>query len=228
VFRKKKGGAPPSPALEVKVDSYVLETDVHFPTDLKSALGTRAASAWDLIVKYRDQFGLRPAWLAAKAKRSGGRQLKNCERTASQTHHRGRARTREKHASRRAVPRVSGRGGRPLHQKCGRGLLGLCEQPVRGPRHWEGVGILFNRMLDKASGTWWNDRLLKEGNLFPSSEEGVLALRAAHRVDQEKGQTTSGRRARATGFSSGTCQHQLIHDYDVASGRGWTSTRACR
>jgi hypothetical protein len=29
----KKGGAPLA-ALEVKVDTYVLETDVHFPTDL--------------------------------------------------------------------------------------------------------------------------------------------------------------------------------------------------
>ncbi len=29
----KKGGAPVA-ALEVKVDTYVLETDVHFPTDL--------------------------------------------------------------------------------------------------------------------------------------------------------------------------------------------------
>jgi len=30
---RKKGGAPVA-ALEIKVDSYVLETDVHFPTDL--------------------------------------------------------------------------------------------------------------------------------------------------------------------------------------------------
>ena len=32
VFAKKSGA--PAAALELKVDSYVLETDVHFPTDL--------------------------------------------------------------------------------------------------------------------------------------------------------------------------------------------------
>ena len=34
---RKKGGAPRT-ALEVKVDTYVLETDVHFPTGLNRCL----------------------------------------------------------------------------------------------------------------------------------------------------------------------------------------------
>jgi len=43
VFAKKAGA--PGAALAIKVDTYVLETDVHFPTDL-NLLWTRAASAW--------------------------------------------------------------------------------------------------------------------------------------------------------------------------------------
>jgi len=43
VFAKKDGA--PVAALEIKVDSYVLETDVHFPTDL-NLLWDAAASAW--------------------------------------------------------------------------------------------------------------------------------------------------------------------------------------
>lgn len=45
----KKGGAPRA-ALEVKVDTYVLETDVHFPTDL-NLLWDAGRKCVDLIVK---------------------------------------------------------------------------------------------------------------------------------------------------------------------------------
>ena len=49
VFAKKKGGAPLA-ALEVKVDTYVLETDVHFPTDL-NLLWDAGRKCVDLIEK---------------------------------------------------------------------------------------------------------------------------------------------------------------------------------
>jgi hypothetical protein len=58
---QKKGGAPVT-ALEVKVDSYVLEADVHFPTDL-NLLWDAGRKCVDLIEKYRDRFGYAlPGW----------------------------------------------------------------------------------------------------------------------------------------------------------------------
>jgi hypothetical protein len=81
----KKGGAPAA-ALEVKVDTYVLETDVHFPTDL-NLLWDAGRKCVDLIEKYRGQFGYQlPGWRKAKEWR---RQLKRCERIASHIVYRG-------------------------------------------------------------------------------------------------------------------------------------------
>ena len=75
-----KDGAPLA-AVKVKVDTYVLETDVHFPTDL-NLLWDAGRKCVDLIVKYRDRLGYAlPGWRKAKAWR---RQLKRCERSASQ------------------------------------------------------------------------------------------------------------------------------------------------
>jgi hypothetical protein len=54
VFAKKDGA--PLAALEVKVDTYVLETDVHFPTDL-NLLWDAGRKCVDLIERYRRQFG---------------------------------------------------------------------------------------------------------------------------------------------------------------------------
>lgn len=82
---RKKGGAPLA-ALEVKVDTYVLETDVHFPTDL-NLLWDAGRKCVDLIMKYRDQFGYAlPGWRKAKDWR---RKLKTCERATSQVVYRG-------------------------------------------------------------------------------------------------------------------------------------------
>ena len=53
VFAKKAGA--PLAALAVKVDTYVLETDVHFPTDL-NLLWDAARKCVALIEKFRDQF----------------------------------------------------------------------------------------------------------------------------------------------------------------------------
>ena len=64
----------------------MLETDVHFPTDL-NLLWDAGRKCVDLIEKCRDQFGYAlPGWRKAKEWR---RQLKNCERTTSQVVFRG-------------------------------------------------------------------------------------------------------------------------------------------
>jgi hypothetical protein len=76
VFRPKKAGAPAA-ALEIKVDTYVLETDVHFPTDL-NLLWDAGRKCVELIVKYRDRLGYAlPGWRKAKDWR---RRLKSVER----------------------------------------------------------------------------------------------------------------------------------------------------
>src|SRR5664279_5092634 len=53
VFKKTENGEPE--ALALKVDTYVLETDVHFPTDL-NLLWDAGRKCLDLVEKYRDQF----------------------------------------------------------------------------------------------------------------------------------------------------------------------------
>jgi hypothetical protein len=119
----KKGGAPVA-ALAVKVDSYVLETDVHFPTDL-NLLWDAGRKCVDLIVKYRDQFGYAlPGWRKAKAWR---RQLKACERIASQIVYRGgpNQEARMKRAVRDYLA-----VGRELSAKVGESLSRLCDQPM--------------------------------------------------------------------------------------------------
>jgi transposase, IS5 family len=78
VFAKKDGA--PVAALEIKVDTYVLETDVHFPTDL-NLLWDAGRKCVDLIEKYRDQLGYDlPGWRKAKDWR---RRLKGLERLTS-------------------------------------------------------------------------------------------------------------------------------------------------
>ena len=80
----KKGGAPGA-AREVKVDSYVLASDVHFPTGLNLlwAAGRKCA---DLVAGLRASGCDLPGWRKFKQWR---RQLKACERAARQLVYRG-------------------------------------------------------------------------------------------------------------------------------------------
>ena len=56
------GPGPVPEPLAIKVDTYVLETDVHFPTDL-NLLFDAGRKCLDLIEKYRDQYGYElPGW----------------------------------------------------------------------------------------------------------------------------------------------------------------------
>lgn len=201
----KKGGAPRA-ALEVKVDTYVLETDVHFPTDL-NLLWDAGRKCVDLIEKYRDQFGYAlPGWRKAKAWR---RQLKNCERTASQVVYRGGPNKEAR--MKRAVRDYLAVGGE-LAGKVRDSLSSLCDQPVE-LAHWEALEY-FHRMLDKHLDLV--ERRLLQEETIPAHEK-VFSLFEPHTEWIQKGKQRPnvelGQR-----LLIATDQHQLIQDYDVAAG----------
>ena len=201
----KKGGAPAA-ALEVKVDSYVLETDVHFPTDL-NLLWDAGRKCVDLIVKYRDRLGYAlPGWRKAKAWR---RQLKACERITSQIVYRGGP---NKEARVKRAVRDYLAVGRELSAKVDASLLELCEQPVDAA-HWEALEY-FQRMLAKHLDLIQR-RLLQEETI--PAHEKVFSLFEPHTEWIQKGKQRPnvelGHR-----LLIATDQHQLIQDYDVPVG----------
>jgi hypothetical protein len=201
----KKGGAPLA-ALEVKVDTYVLETGVHFPTDL-NLLWDAGRKCVDLIVKYRDQFGYAlPGWRKAKDWR---RQLKACERVASQVVYRGGP---NKEARMKQAVRDYLAVGRDLCVKVRESLSSLCDQPVE-LAHWEALEY-FQRMLAKHLELV--QRRLLQGEIIPAHEK-VFSLFEPHTEWIQKGKQRPnvelGHR-----LLIATDQHQLIQDYDVAAG----------
>ena len=201
----KKGGAPVA-ALEVKVDTYVLESDVHFPTDL-NLLWDAGRKCVDLIVKYRDQFGCHlPGWRKAKEWR---RQLKACERTASQIVYRGGP-NREARVKRAVREYLAVGGG--LSAKVRESLGRLCDQPVE-LAHWEALEY-FQRMLDKHLDLVQR-RLLKQESI--PAHEKVFSLFEPHTEWIQKGKQRPnvelGHR-----LLIATDQNQLIQDYEVAAG----------
>ena len=201
----KKGGAPLA-ALEVKVDTYVLETDVHFPTDL-NLLWDAGRKCVDLIVKYRDQLGYAlPGWRKAKEWR---RQLKRCERITSQIVYRGGP---NKEARVKRAVRDYLAVGRELSAKVHASLLDLCDQPV-DTAHWEALEY-FHRMLDKHLDLVQR-RLLQEETI--PAHEKVFSLFEPHTEWIQKGKQRPnvelGHR-----LLIATDQHQLIQDYDVPVG----------
>lgn len=204
VFAKKDGA--PLAALELKADSYVLETDVHFPTDL-NLLWDAGRKCVDLIEKYRDQFGYElPGWRKAKDWR---RRFKALERLASKTVYGGGANkeTRVKRAAREYL-----HAGRQLSAKVSQGLLRMCDQAVDGA-HWEALGY-FHGMLDKHLDLV-ERRLLKEEKI-PAAEK-VFSLFEPHTEWIQKGKQRPnvelGHR-----LLIATDQHELIQDYDVPVG----------
>ena len=204
VFAKKDGA--PVAALEVKVDTYVLEADVHFPTDL-NLLWDAGRKCVDLIEKYRDQFGYAlPGWRKAKEWR---RQLKRCERLASHIVYRGGP---NKEARVKRAVRDYLAVGRGLSAKVQASLLGLCEQPVEAA-HWEALAY-FQRMLDKHLDLV--DRRLLQEETIPAHEK-VFSLFEPHTEWIQKGKQRPnvelGHR-----LLIATDQHQLIQDYAVPVG----------
>lgn len=199
----KKGGAPLA-ALEIKVDTYVLETDVHFPTDL-NLLWDAARKCVDLIEKFR---GL-PGWRKAKDWR---RRLKRLERLASKTVYGGGA---QKEKRVQAAVREYLGAGRDLCAKVRASLLTLCGQALSlaDLARWEALEY-FARMLDKHLDLV-ERRLLKEETI-PAAEK-VFSLFEPHTEWIQKGKQRPnvelGHR-----LLIATSQHQLIHDYDVPVG----------
>jgi len=201
----KKGGAPLA-ALEVKVDTYVLESDVHFPTDL-NLLWDAGRKCVDLIGKYRDQLGYAlPGWRKAKEWR---RQLKACERAASQVVYRGGP---NKEARVQRAVRDYLAVGRDLSVKVRASLLALCDQPVDAA-HWEGLAY-FHRMLDKHLDLV--QRRLVNEETIPAHEK-VFSLFEPHTEWMAKGKQRPnvelGHRLLVA-----TDQHELVQDYAVPVG----------
>jgi hypothetical protein len=204
VFAKKDGA--PAAALEIKVDTYVLETDVHFPTDL-NLLWDAGRKCVDLIEKYRDQFGYAlPGWRKAKDWR---RRLKGLERLTSKVVYGGGA---QKEKRVKAAVREYLSVGRDLSAKVSVSLLGLCDQAVEAAA-WEALAY-FHRMLDKHLDLV-ERRLLQEEKIAPA--EKVFSLFEPHTEWIQKGKQRPnvelGHR-----LLIATDQHQLIQDYDVPVG----------
>ena len=205
VFAKKNGA--PVAALEIKVDTYVLETDVHFPTDL-NLLWDAGRKCVDLIAKYRAQFGYAlGGWRKAKEWR---RQLKNCERIASRIVYGGgpNKEARVKRAVRKYLT-----VGRALAAKVNASLLELCNQPVDAA-HWEALEY-FHRMLAKHLDLV--ERRLLQEQTIPAYEK-VFSLFEPHTEWIQKGKQRPnvelGHR-----LLIATDQHHLIQDYALPVGQ---------
>jgi hypothetical protein len=204
VFKKKD--ATPAEPLQIKVDTYVLETDVHFPTDL-NLLWDAGRKCVDLIEKYRDKFGYAlPGWRKAKDWR---RRLKALERITSKAAYGGGP---DKEARLRQAVREYLSTGRELAAKVSESLLGLCDQPVEFA-HWEALSY-FHTMLDKHLDLV--ERRLLLGEKIPAAEK-VFSLFEPHTEWIQKGKARPnvelGHRLLVA-----TDQHELIQDYAVLQG----------
>lgn len=202
---KKKDAAPAEP-LQIKVDTYVLETDVHFPTDL-NLLWDAGRKCVELIEKYRDQFGYAlPGWRKAKDWR---RRLKALERSTSKAAHGGGP---GKEARQRQAVREYLRAGRELATKVHASVLGLCDQPVE-LAHWEAL-TYFHAMLVKHLDLV--ERRLLRAETIPA-EEKIFSLFEPHTEWIQKGKQRPnvelGHR-----LLIASDQQELIQDYAVLEG----------
>ena len=203
VFAKKDGA--PGAALEVKVDSYVLETDVHFPTDL-SLLWDAGRKCVDLVEGLLASGYALPGWRKFKSWR---RQLKACERAASQVVSRGGP---NKEARVKSAVRDYLAVGGELSAKVRQSLLGLCDESV-DPARWERLAYFHARLdqhLDLVE-----RRLLREETI--PAHEKVFSLFEPHTEWIQKGKQRPnvelGHR-----LLLATDQQQLIQDYAVLLG----------
>ena len=203
VFAKKAG--VPLAALEIKVDSYVLETDVHFPTDL-NLLWDAGRKCVDLVEKFRRRGYTLPGWRKAKDWR---RQLKNLHRTASQRGYRGRP---NQEARVQSAVRAYLTVGHALAVKVQASLLGLCDQPV-DLAAWAALEY-FQRMLAKHLDLV--DRRLLQGETIPAHEK-MFSLFEPHtewiQKSKQRPHVELGHK-----LLIATDQHQLIQDYAVLLG----------
>lgn len=154
----------------------MLETDVHFPTDL-NLLWDAGRKCVDLIEKYRDQYGYAlKGWRKAKDWR---RRLKTLERSTSKTVYGGGA---NKAARVRQAVQAYLLAGRELSVKVNESLLLLCEQAVK-EAHWEAL-VYFQAMLAKHLDLV-DRRLLREEEI-PTGEK-VFSIFEPHTEWIQKG-----------------------------------------
>jgi hypothetical protein len=201
VFPCGPGGAPAP--LQIKVDTYVLETDVHFPTDLNLLLDA-GRKCLDLIGKYRDQYRYElPGWRKLDDWRG---RFKAAERAASKAAFGG---GKDKQERVRAAVGDYLVVGRELARKVTVSLLSLCDQPVEAA-DWNCLAY-FEQMLEKHVDLV--ERRLLQGQSIPSAEK-VFSLFEPHTEWITKGKlhpaVELGHRLLVA-----TDQHSLIQDYDV-------------
>ena len=203
---KKKGAAAPE-ALALKVDTYVLETDVHFPTDLNLLLDA-GRKCLDLIRKYRDRLGYElPGW--RKLDDWQGR-FKAAERAASKVVFGG---GKDKERRVRAVVGEYLQIGRELAARISASLLSLIDQPVVAT-HWETLAY-FQGMLDKHVALV--DRRLLQEQTIPAGEK-------IHSLFEPLTEwINKGKKHPAVELGHrlliATDQHQLIQDYELLLGQ---------
>ena len=200
VFAKKDGA--PLAALEIKADSYVLETDVHFPTDL-SLLWDSGRKCVDLIGGFLASGYALPGWRKFKDWR---RQLKNLQRSASQVVYRGGP---NKEARVKKAVREYLTVGREISVKVRQSLLELCDLSVAFAR-WEKLEY-FHAMLDKHLDLV--ERRLLNGETIPQSEK-VFSIFEPHTEWIQKGKQRPNVEL-GHKLLIATDQNQLIQDYSV-------------
>ena len=204
VFKTKANA--PAPALVIKVDTYVLETDVHFPTDL-NLLFDAGRKCLDLIGQYREQWDYQlPNWRKLE---DWQRRFKSAERAASKAVF-GGGKDKEKRM-REAVGHYL-KMGRELCVKVTTSLICLCDQPV-DQAHWDTLAY-FEEMLQKHLDLV--ERRLLRGETIPAREK-IFSLFEPQTEWINKGKlhpaVELGHR-----ILIATDQDQLIQDYDVPVG----------
>jgi hypothetical protein len=204
VFKKRE--ARPVEPLQIKVDTYVLETDVHFPTDL-NLLFDAGRKCLDLIEKYREVCGYElPGWRKLQDWR---RRFKAAERIASKTAF-GGGQDKDKRV-RTAVGHYVQIAGQ-LSAKVTASLWSLCDQPV-DQADWDSLSY-FGQMLDKHQDLV--DRRLLQGQSIPAGEK-IYSLFEPHTEWIKKGKLHPNVEL-GHPFLVATDQHQLIQDYLVPAG----------
>jgi hypothetical protein len=202
---KKKGDESGDP-LAIKVDTYVLETDVHFPTDLNLLLDS-GRKCLDLLDKHLDRkdYDL-PGW--RKLEDWQGR-LKASERAATKACTSGGP-DREKRVSSAVESYL--RVARELSAKVSESLLSMCDQAA-DHNDWESLAY-FHGMLDKHIDLV--DRRLLQKQIIPVCEK-VYSIFETHTewIDKGKRNAELGHR-----LLIAADQDQLIHDYAILLNQG--------